>query len=202
MVEISKKRGNKSKYRFKIGKSFFIIFLCIWSDVEGDEMLEKIVEFLSERNSLSASIEFVHLCYLLQPTSSCVEHALSMVKYSCTEQQSSKLLWCSNIINFKSFSTNLKYLIMAILMKCSSGSRDKDFSWHSRCLFLFLFFFSFFSINLTFYADLLGSSYFTYLKLYSTYSTNPNLPQYAYFVCPSICLCQYETKIWSTFLSF
>ena len=62
------------------------------SDVEGDEMLEKIVEVWSERNSLSASIEVVHLCYLLQPTLSCVEHALSMVKYSCTEQQSVSLV--------------------------------------------------------------------------------------------------------------
>ena len=65
---------------------------CIWSDMKDSEILEKIIEFWSERNSLPAWREFAHLCYLLQPTSACVERAFSMLKYIYTEQQSVSLV--------------------------------------------------------------------------------------------------------------
>ena len=52
------------------------------------DVLEKIIEFWSEWNSLPVWREFAHLCYLLQPTSASVERAFSMLKYIYTEQQS------------------------------------------------------------------------------------------------------------------
>ena len=51
-----------------------------------DEILVKIIEFWSERNSFPAWREFAHLCYLLQPTSACVERAFSMLKYIYSER--------------------------------------------------------------------------------------------------------------------
>ena len=61
---------------------------CLWSDMKDKEVLEKIIEFWSERNSLPVWREFAHLCYLLQPTSASVERAFSMLKYIYTDQQS------------------------------------------------------------------------------------------------------------------
>ena len=61
---------------------------CLWSDMKDKEVLENIIEFWSERNSLPAWREFAHLCYLQQPTSASVERAFSMLKYIYTDQQS------------------------------------------------------------------------------------------------------------------
>ena len=61
---------------------------CLWSDMKDKEVLEKIIEFWSERNSLPVWREFAHLCYLLQPTSASVERVFSMLKYIYTDQQS------------------------------------------------------------------------------------------------------------------
>ena len=61
---------------------------CLWSDMKDKEVLENVIEFWSERNSLPAWREFAHLCYLLQPTSASVERAFSMLKYIYTDQQS------------------------------------------------------------------------------------------------------------------
>ena len=61
---------------------------CWWSDMKDKEVLENIIEFWSERNSLPAWREFAHLCYLLQPTSASVKRAFSMLKYIYTDQQS------------------------------------------------------------------------------------------------------------------
>ena len=52
------------------------------------EVLENIIEFWSERNSLPDWREFAYLSYLLQPTSASVERAFSMLKYIYTDQQS------------------------------------------------------------------------------------------------------------------
>ena len=60
----------------------------LWSDMKDKEVLENIIEFWSERNSLPACREFANLCYLLQPTSASVERAFSMLKYIYTDQQS------------------------------------------------------------------------------------------------------------------
>ena len=61
---------------------------CLWSHMKDKEVLENIIEFWLERNSLPAWRDFAHLCYLLQPTSASVEHAFSMLKYIYTDQQS------------------------------------------------------------------------------------------------------------------
>ena len=65
---------------------------CLWSDMKDKEVLENIIEFWSERNSLPAWREFAHLCYLLQPTSASVERAFSMLKYIYTDQQSHSMV--------------------------------------------------------------------------------------------------------------
>ena len=61
---------------------------CLWSHMKDKEVLENIIEFWLERNSLPAWRDFAHLYYLLQPTSASVEHAFSMLKYIYTDQQS------------------------------------------------------------------------------------------------------------------
>ena len=53
---------------------------CLWSDVKDDKMLDNIIEFWSERDSLPAWRDFAHLCYLLQPASARAERAFSIVK--------------------------------------------------------------------------------------------------------------------------
>ena len=53
---------------------------CLWSDMKDKEVLENIIEFWLERNSLPAWREFAHLCYLLQPISASVERSFSMLK--------------------------------------------------------------------------------------------------------------------------
>ena len=61
---------------------------CLWSDMKDKEVLENIIEFWSERNSLPTWRELAHPYYLLQPTSASLERAFSMLKYIYTDQQS------------------------------------------------------------------------------------------------------------------
>jgi hypothetical protein len=52
------------------------------------DIVDKIHQFWTNHRSLKSWTKFAHLCYLLQPSSSCVERAFSSLKYLLGDQQS------------------------------------------------------------------------------------------------------------------
>ena len=58
-----------------------------WDSLSDAEQLKEFVSFWCTRRLLPAWKEFAHLCFLVQPSSACVERAFSILKYIYGEQQ-------------------------------------------------------------------------------------------------------------------
>jgi hypothetical protein len=63
-----------------------------WSDCSDAQVLDNIINFWKRHALLPAWREYAFLCYLLQPSSACVERAFSMLKYIYGEQQAAALV--------------------------------------------------------------------------------------------------------------
>lgn len=58
-----------------------------WEPLNVPQKLQAILDFWKTAHRVPSWQRFAHLCYLLQPSSACVERAFSLLKYIYGEQQ-------------------------------------------------------------------------------------------------------------------